>query len=221
MSKTPTQFVNAYNGKVIDFDHAYGAQCVDGFKVFCQWAFGKSWATGNGWADGYWYGRNGHLDCFTPVTKNQLRNGDWVIWKRGSKSHPSSHVAMYYDGKEFGENQSASRGFCLKSTDFSDCLGALRPKCFNVTKPATTNISTKSSNTKVARLFSKTYAKTYTTTANLNLRIGSSTKDAVIVVMPKGTKFTCYGYYNEGWLYGVAVVGKKQFTGFASKQYLK
>lgn len=220
MSKTPTQFVNAYNGKAIDFDHGYGVQCVDGFRVFCSWAFGKSWPTGNGWADGYWYSRNQHLDCFTPVGANQLRNGDWVIWARGSKSHPSSHIAMYYDGKEFGENQGGNRGFCLKNTTFSDALGALRPKCFPVGRPAKPATNTGAS-TRVAHYFSKTYAKTYTTTANLNLRIGSSTKDAVIVVMPKGAKFTCYGYYNTGWLYGVTVINGRRFTGFASKTYLR
>jgi hypothetical protein len=31
---------------------------------------------------------------------------------------------------EFGENQSSGKGFCLKQTNFSDALGALRPKAF-------------------------------------------------------------------------------------------
>jgi hypothetical protein len=37
---------------------------------------------------------------------------------------------MYYNGYEFGQNQSTSRAFTLKSTNFSDALGALRWKGF-------------------------------------------------------------------------------------------
>ena len=37
---------------------------------------------------------------------------------------------MYFKGQEFGQNQSTSRAFTLKSTNFSDALGALRWKGF-------------------------------------------------------------------------------------------
>jgi len=62
---------------------------------------------------------------------------------------------------------------------------------------------------------------TYETTTNLNLRYGpDSSRYASKVVMPKGTKFRCYGYYSEvsgeKWLYGIAAVNGKQYTGFAS-----
>lgn len=66
----------------------------------------------------------------------------------------------------------------------------------------------------------------YKTTAELNLRYGAgSDKYDTIVVMPKGTKCMCYGYYTdtseEKWLYVVATVNGKQYTGFASSQHLK
>lgn len=138
MTKTPDQFYNQYIGKAIDVDGGYGVQCVDGFRAFCNWAIGYSWPTGNGWADGYWYNRAQHKDQFDEVDKNHLKNGDWVFWAKGSKSHPSSHVAMYYNGKSFGQNQNDAkygRGFSLHPTDFSDILGGLRWKGFE-SKPA-------------------------------------------------------------------------------------
>ncbi|MCM1223469.1 MAG: hypothetical protein NC548_54370, partial [Lachnospiraceae bacterium] len=71
---------------------------------------------------------------------------------------------------------------------------------------------------------------TYETTTALNLLYGpDGSKYAAVVIMPVGTKFRCYGYYTEvsgkKWLYGVAAVGGKQYTGFASMgkdgEYLK
>lgn len=129
MAKTPLEFFNKYNGKVIDYDGAYGAQCVDGFKVFCKWADIPVKATPNGWADGYWIYRvkMGYADWFDFITDpKEFRTGDWIFWKRKSKSHPNSHVAMFYHDKEFGENQGGNRGFRLKNTDFSDAAGAFR-----------------------------------------------------------------------------------------------
>lgn len=71
------------------------------------------------------------------------------------------------------------------------------------------------------------YAKTWTTTANLNMRAGAGTKRKdgtdmpILTTLKKGAKFRCYGYYTENngtvWLLGVAD-GK---TGFCSKAYLK
>ena len=128
--KTAEEFYRLYSGKKIDDDGVYGAQCVDGFRVFCRWAGIQPYPTPNGWADGYWYGRASHPE-FEPITGYQnFRNGDWVIWARHSGSHPSSHIAMWYNGMEFGENQGGNGGFTIKATIFSDALGALRWKGF-------------------------------------------------------------------------------------------
>lgn len=225
MSKTANEFFNAYNGKAIDYDHAYGVQCVDGFRAFCQWAFGTSWATGNGFADGYWYSRNQHLDKFIPVPVNQFHDGDWVVWARGSKSHPASHIAMYYFGKEFGENQGGNRGFCLKDTDFSDALGGLRWIGYKDYKPATAKPQTqnnfKGKKTTVAYEIHSQYAKAWKTTVNLRLRKGWTTNDPIIVVMPINSTFQCYGYHTGDWLYGTYTYKGVTYTGFAYKGYLR
>lgn len=126
---TPKQFVEKYIGKVIDYDKTYGPQCVDAFKQFCADVGVPVRATPNNWADGYWYSKDalGYGNYFTYILNpGEFTNGDWVIWAYGSKSHPSSHIALYYNGQEFSENQGGNKGFTLKDTVFSDALGALR-----------------------------------------------------------------------------------------------
>ena len=127
---TPEQFYAETLGKVIDYDGAYGAQCVDGFRYWGKMNSVPIPPTPNNWADGYWYSRDalGLGKWFIYVTDGNYRTGDWIFWARGSKSHPSSHVAMWFHGQEYGENQGGSGGFSLKLTDFSDALGALRWK---------------------------------------------------------------------------------------------
>ena len=139
--KTPEIFVMTYNGKAIDFDGAYGVQCVDGFKVGCVYIDIPPQPCPSNWAESYWTCKNAD-GSINQNTKNwqekyfdliydfrQFRDGDWVIWPRNCVSHPSSHVAMYYNGQEFGERQyEDNRAFCMKKTDFSDASGALRPK---------------------------------------------------------------------------------------------
>lgn len=68
-------------------------------------------------------------------------------------------------------------------------------------------------------------AGTYKTTSNSNLRYGpNKDKYDSIIVLPAGTKCQCYGYYTlesgVKWLYVVASVNGKQYTGFASIRYL-
>ena len=127
---TPEQFYAETVGKVVDFDGAYGAQCVDGFRYWGKMNNVPIPPTPNNWADGYWYSRDalGFSKWFAYVTDGNYRTGDWIFWARGSKSHPSSHVAMWFHGQEYGENQGGTGGFSLKPTDFSDALGALRWK---------------------------------------------------------------------------------------------
>ena len=132
---TPEQFYAETLGKVIDYDGAYGAQCVDAFRYWGTMNSVPVPPTPNNWADGYWYSRDelGFSRWFTYITDGRFKNGDWVIWARGS-SHPSSHIAMYYNGKEYGENQGGNGGFTLKDTVFSDVLGALRWKGYETMK---------------------------------------------------------------------------------------
>ncbi len=59
--------------------------------------------------------------------------------------------------------------------------------------------------------------KTLTTTANLNLRNGSSTAHEVLAVIPRGAQVKWYGYYTNAWNYVIY----KDYVGYASSSYLK
>ena len=137
---TPSEYVTLMIGKIIDYDKAYGAQCVDA-KKDCDSRMGVPVvACPNNWAESYWTCLDGKGHEVSSVKKwqdtyhikitdpSKFKDGDWVIWKRGSKSHPLSHIAMYYQGKAFGENQGGNGGYTLKATDFTDAAGALRYK---------------------------------------------------------------------------------------------
>lgn len=72
----------------------------------------------------------------------------------------------------------------------------------------------------------KSLTGTYTTTSALKLRTGAGTGKKILVTMPKGSKVSCYGYYNtdsngKKWLYAAYSDGKKTYTGYASYSYLK
>lgn len=93
------------------------------------------------------------------------------------------------------------------------------------TTTATTTTTSQSKVLQVALKKDASLAGTYKTTANLNLRYGADAdKYASMVVMPKGTSFRNYGYYNVNgttkWLYGVATVNSKSYTGYASINYM-
>lgn len=131
---TPEEFIQQTQGKRIDDDGTHGVQCVDGFRVLCKALGIKPYPTPNNFADGYWYSRMQHLADFEPISNPaQYKNGDIVIWPQGCASHPASHIAMYYNGQEYGERQTSGREFSLKPTDFSDSLGALRPRAWTNT----------------------------------------------------------------------------------------
>lgn len=231
MAKTAQAFINQYNRTTVDYDGAYGAQCVDAFKIFCAWLGVPVKATGTGWADGYWYNRNTdgyakHCKFITNV--NELQAGDWLFWAHGS-SCASSHVGMFvnYAGNGyanvFSENQQKNfKGFCTVKLKL-DILGAFR---FNKLEPEPSAVAPVRNvkATGVAHYFDKAYAKTYYATDALNCRNSGSTSAKVLVTVPKGTEVTCYGYYDKGngytFLYAQALVNKVLYTGFFASAYL-
>lgn len=79
--------------------------------------------------------------------------------------------------------------------------------------------------TGTADYFKKELAGIYTTTANLNMRNDAGASNKSLVVVPKGTKVQCFGYYSlskgVNWLLVQVTIDKVQYTGFCSKSYLK
>lgn len=101
---TPTAFYNAVNGK--GFNEGYGYQCVAGFKEFMYALSGKYVATSTGGASGYAYQQSQiePLGFTWHAGSSGLQNGDWGIFNSGTYGH----VAMYYNGQWFGQNQGAA-----------------------------------------------------------------------------------------------------------------
>lgn len=100
---TPDAFYNAVNGK--GFDEGYGYQCVAAFKEFQYSQAGRIVATSTGGASGY-ANQKAQIEAlgFTYYNDGKLQNGDWVIFGGGAYGH----VAMYYNGKFFSQNQGAA-----------------------------------------------------------------------------------------------------------------
>lgn len=126
---SPEAFYNATNGNGYNFDYAYGDQCWDGFALFNWSAYEQGCPTGNGYARGCWeINRNWFAShgFILIEDKNQLKNGDWVIFG----GTVTGHVGMYYNGKIWGQNQQGNGSgypFTLISMSFANFLGAFRP----------------------------------------------------------------------------------------------
>lgn len=136
---TPDTFIKITKGKKYDMD-GYPKkdpyQCVDGIKKFCKVIYGKcDFTCGNDWAYGLWtnYGKNGVEKYFTQVPFKEAVKGDWIIWNKGSKDAPTSHVAMYVSGnaskvKAYGQNQNGKKYFNTATLSTNGILGVLRCK---------------------------------------------------------------------------------------------
>lgn len=130
---TAEEFYNKHVGKAVDIDGAYSYQCVDLFKAFTKENYGiYNYNCTNGWASGLWIYRKSkpYYQHFVEVSLNELQDGDWLFWNNGSKVAPNSHVAMYYKGKFFGQNQGGKPYASLKKCSTSGVLGVLRPKIY-------------------------------------------------------------------------------------------
>ncbi len=134
---SPEAFYNATNGNGYDIDGYYGDQCWDGFALFNWSAYGQGAPTGTGYARGCWETQRGWYEAhgFTLIyDKNQLQDGDWVIW--GGTS--TGHVAMWYRGKAWGQNQKGNGSgypFTLINMSLNNFLGAFRPNIWKNLNP--------------------------------------------------------------------------------------
>jgi len=131
-------FIKETIGKEYDMDHAYGVQCVDGIKKFTQDVYGESnFTCGNGWAYGLWtnYGKNGVEKYFKQYSFKEAKAGDWIIWNKGSKQCPSSHVGMFIKKVKvnkvtsYGQNQ-GKKAFGYLDINTNGILGVLRPNIY-------------------------------------------------------------------------------------------
>ena len=141
---TPHEFYLQVIGKAFDEDGVYGVQCVDGFKAFCRlvlgWNIGKTAICNpTKYATSIWdnFERLGFNKYFDKVPANQMVDGDWAIWQKGSRPCPYSHVAMFRKdngngtGVFLGQNQNGARAFNQVNISYSGLRGAFRPKIYH------------------------------------------------------------------------------------------
>ncbi len=131
MAKNFEDFYHSHLGHGYDIDGSYGAQCWDGFAEYCLWLGYPAIHTTNMKASSLWTHRqsNGILNYFTEVSSP--RNGDVCVW---GDAHGGGygHVAMFYNGKYFGQNQGGAAypggGAVFSLISYVAPMGYLRPK---------------------------------------------------------------------------------------------
>lgn len=151
---SPAAFVNAMNGR--GFNEGYGLQCVAGFKQFMFSLSGRVVATRTGGASGYanQVGEIQALGFTWHGGQAGMKDGDWAIFGGGTYGH----VAMYYQGKFFGQNQGSGNIYVGNAFNLMDLggyrnsiIGYYRPNIWNGTAsaPAAPAVSSKAVNDQV------------------------------------------------------------------------
>lgn len=127
---SPAAFVNAMNGR--GFNEGYGLQCVTGFKQFMFSLSGRVVATRTGGASGYanQVGEIQALGFTWHDGQAGMRDGDWAIFGGGQYGH----VAMYYQGKFFGQNQGSGNIYVGNAFNLMD-LGGYRNSIIGYYRP--------------------------------------------------------------------------------------
>jgi hypothetical protein len=215
---TPDYWYKLTIGKSYDTDkypRSNPYQCWDYWDFFCRYIecpcsryCGDPTQGGyNGYAGYLWHNRIklGYHKYFDFVDPYHIKEGDWLFWDR--------HVAFYFNNMEVGQNQNGRPYVTSMQLNRVGLLGGMRWKKWQ--KP----------DYGVAEHFSTVISGEYVCLAKLNMRTGGSTSYPVITVLDKGTKISCYGYYHlEGdipWLYVVAIINGKSFTGFVCSSYTR
>lgn len=127
---SPAAFVNAMNGR--GFNEGYGLQCVAGFKQFMFSLSGRVVATRTGGASGYanQVGEIQALGFTWHAGQAGMKDGDWAIFGGGQYGH----VAMYYQGKFFGQNQGSGNIYVGNAFNLMD-LGGYRNSIIGYYRP--------------------------------------------------------------------------------------
>ena len=133
------EFVNNYNGRGVDYDSAYGNQCVDLILFYLRDVYGFTGFSGN--AKDWYYNYGGALaQRFDRVTNNPNdynqvpKQGDIIIWDGGlAGSGGYGHIAIY-DGKvspgvfrSFDQNWGGQYAHFV-THNYGNVIGWLTPK---------------------------------------------------------------------------------------------
>lgn len=129
---TPLEFVQKYQGKKIDYDGAYGPQCVDVFRQYCKEVVKCPHTGAVEGAKDLWerFSLNDEKKYFVRLNATKGRIGDVIIWG-STPSNRYGHVAIIVT--RMGNNvlvfeQDGFRldGCKLAIRDITSALGVLR-----------------------------------------------------------------------------------------------
>ena len=133
---TLAEFAAKYSGKKVDYDKAYGAQCVDLFRQYCQDVIGCPHTGAVEGARDLWFKFSDndeklYFDRFSPWF---VQPGDVAIWDE-TANNKYGHVAivLLVDNKAkellvLEQNGFAQDGVKLTVRGWSNLIGVLRKK---------------------------------------------------------------------------------------------
>ena len=130
------EFINKYNNKYVDYDGAYGGQCVDLFRMYCKEVLEIGQARAVNGAKNFWtnYSNDPNLYNNFIKIKNTLsfvpQKGDIAIWHNGTYGHIAICTGNG-DTKSFEifEQNRPLKSKCHLGRDhYRNFYGVLRPK---------------------------------------------------------------------------------------------
>ena len=135
-------FLKKYNGKKIDYDGYYSAQCVDLFRQFNKEVLGIAQPRGVNGAKDFWNNYSNDANLYnnfdkianTPSFVPQF--GDVAIWGNGSYGHIAICTGKGDVNKfeSFDQNYPTGSACHYVTHNYSGFLGVLRPKAQNKLK---------------------------------------------------------------------------------------
>lgn len=176
MAITYQQFINNHNGRGVDYDGAYGVQCVDLIKAYLKEVFNitpGAWGNAHAYYDNF-YSIPGLYKNFTRITNTKSfvpQKGDIGVWHKGN-GFAVGHVAIC-DGVgdtsyfySYDQNWTGNHDKCTRiKHNYYMFAGVLRPK-------NQTNVNGAGSGAVVANATSTSY-KVKITAGRLNVRSGA------------------------------------------------
>ena len=138
--KTPHEFFEETNGKIIDIDKYYGGQCWDLFALFTIEYCGRTFSCiETGYVIDLWthFDEIGLGEYFIKVPNNAMTDGDWAIWAGPCMITNSSHIAMFRKDENNGggifltQNPNGKPNYTHQMwISYEGLVGGLRPKCY-------------------------------------------------------------------------------------------
>ena len=131
---TLKEFIDKYNNKFLDYDGAYGPQCFDLYRQYCQEVLGvpQSPPTGSQGAKAIWTTYlQGYFDRIDNTPTNTPMQGDIIIW--GTGIGPYGHVAVCWDSNmltfhSFDQNFPTGSPCHIQLHSYKGVLGWIRRK---------------------------------------------------------------------------------------------